>query len=229
MQVALTLKSSNKKTGPIPVSTTTRDSCPDTCPFKKDGCYADGGPLAIHWNHVTAKTRGTNWSTFCKKIESLPSGQLWRHNQAGDLPVLQSRKTNLALGLLDKLINANRGKRGFTYTHHSMKYKGNRHSVKHCNDSGFTVNLSANSIDEVDSLVSLDIGPVVVTIPEGLPRTMKTAKGVKIIQCPATYKDDTTCETCKLCAIPTRKTVIAFPFHGSKKRSLNERYREGAE
>jgi hypothetical protein len=80
MKTRLTLKSRNKKTGPIPVSTTERKSCPDTCPFKKNGCYADGGPLAIVWNQTS--DIGDNWKTFCGKIKDLKPGQLWRHNQA---------------------------------------------------------------------------------------------------------------------------------------------------
>ena len=74
------------------------------------------------------------------------------------------------------------------------------------------------------TLVDLGIGPVVVTIPEGLPKTFKTAKGNKVVTCPATYHDDVSCATCKLCAVATRTSVVAFPFHGTKKRKLNERY-----
>ena len=221
MQVALTMKSSNVKTGPIPVSTTTRDSCPDTCPLKKDGCYADGGPLAIHWNKVTSGERGTNWDEFCKKIEALPEGQVWRHNQAGDLPVTASGK-NIHLIKLQKLIEANEGKRGFTYTHHKMDNLMNTQAVKVANERGFTVNLSADNIEGVDDVAALGVGPVCVTIPEGLPKKFLTKGGNSVIQCPATYMD-TNCEKCKLCAVPTRKSVIAFPFHGSKKRMLNER------
>lgn len=228
MQVALTLKSTNVKTGPIPVSTTTRDSCPSSCPFKENGCYADSGPLAIHWNKVTSKERGTNWATFCDKIATLPKGQLWRHNQAGDLPVYTKAQSCIDVGKMQEIMEANEGKRGFTYTHHDMGNTTNRFTVKRANKAGLTVNLSANSIDEVDYLVDLDIGPVVVTIPEGLPRTMKTAKGRKIIQCPATYKDDVTCASCKLCAVSTRKSIVSFPFHGAKKRKLNERYSNNA-
>jgi len=63
--VHLTLKSGNVKTGPIPVSTTSKASCSDTCPFKDNGCYADGGPLALHWRAVTEGARGTDWQSFC--------------------------------------------------------------------------------------------------------------------------------------------------------------------
>ena len=137
MQVALTLKSTNVKTGPIPVSTTTRDSCPSSCPFKENGCYADSGPLAIHWNKVTSKERGTNWATFCDKIATLPKGQLWRHNQAGDLPVDDK---GLDVDKITKLVKANKGKKGFTYTHHSTNTFRTKTVVEYANVNGFTIN-----------------------------------------------------------------------------------------
>ena len=50
LAVIWTAKSSNKKTGPMPVSTTSSETCPTTCPFKGNGCYAESGPLAFLWH-----------------------------------------------------------------------------------------------------------------------------------------------------------------------------------
>ena len=49
---ALTIASSNKKTGAIAVSTTSRDNCADDCPLKgDDGCYAESGYYTrLHWD-----------------------------------------------------------------------------------------------------------------------------------------------------------------------------------
>ena len=58
INVHFSLKSNNSKTGPIPVSTMGRQSCPDACPLKRNGCYGDGGPLSWHWRKVTAGIRG---------------------------------------------------------------------------------------------------------------------------------------------------------------------------
>jgi hypothetical protein len=98
MQVHITMKSANVKTGPIPVSTSSADTCPGSCPFKKQGCYADSGPLALHWAKVTAGDRGMQWSEFCDVIAALPAGQLWRMNQAGDLPGAGETVDPVALG-----------------------------------------------------------------------------------------------------------------------------------
>jgi hypothetical protein len=209
-KVRLTLKSSNKKTGPIPVSTTEEQSCPSTCPLKKNGCYADGGPLAIVWRSVPEV--GLTWNKFCAAIANLPAGQLWRHNQAGDLPH-KDQKINVAK--LARLLVANKGKRGFTYTHHDMASAHNRRAIATANRNGFTINLSANNLDHADELTSLNIGPVVTLAPADQRENGETPQGRKVTVCPATTRDDVTCAACKLCAVANRTTIIAFPVHGA--------------
>ena len=213
MNVHLTIKSTNVKTGPIPVSTSSRDTCPDSCSLKKNGCYADSGPLALHWSKVTSGERGMAWEAFCEAIASLPDGQLWRHNQAGDLPT----RDNVTIDsvAMRQLIKANTGKNGFTYTHYKPT-KGNCKLIQTANNAGFTINLSAESFDQADEYVKLAIGPVVTIMPEGLPRKLKTNAGNTVITCPATYRDDISCATCALCQ-KQRDTIIGFPVHGTSK------------
>jgi len=67
----ITLKSNNKKTGPIIVITSSRNTCPETCPFKKNGCYADGGPLKLHWDKVSDGTRGFSFVELLSKLKEL--------------------------------------------------------------------------------------------------------------------------------------------------------------
>ena len=87
MNTALTLKSSNAKTGPIPVSTTSRTSCAPGCPFLGDmGCYADAGYYTrMHWDAVTAGKRGLPELEFIAAVRDLKPGSRFRHNVAGDL------------------------------------------------------------------------------------------------------------------------------------------------
>ena len=87
MNTALTLRSSNDKTGAIPVSTTARDSCPTTCPLAgAGGCYADAGYYTrMHWDAVTAGTRGLPELDFIAAVRKLKPGSRFRHNVAGDL------------------------------------------------------------------------------------------------------------------------------------------------
>lgn len=214
MQVHLTLKSSNVKTGPIPVSTTSSASCPTACAFKGNGCYAESGPLALHWKAVTEGNRGTDWATFCDTIATLPDGQLWRHNQAGDLA---GNGYTIDQGKLMALVTANRGKRGFTYTHYSPSHPLNAASIEHANKNGFTINLSANNLEHADELASLEIGPVVVVLPIDQEENTVTPSGRKVVVCPATVRDDVSCATCQLCQ-RQRSTIVGFPAHGTGKK-----------
>lgn len=215
-QVSLTMKSSNAKTGPIPVSTTTAATCAIACPFRTDaagGCYAASGPLALHWRAVTTGERGTDWSGFVEQIKALPADTLWRHNQAGDLP---GDGVSIDVDAFDDLIRANTGKRGFTYTHYPMSNQSNRAIVAYANRSGFTVNASANDVQHADNLADAGVGPIVTVLPrDTVGRTVRTPAGRTVVVCPATYREDVSCATCQLCQRADRTTIVGFPAHGS--------------
>lgn len=216
MIVHLTPKSGNKKTGPIPVSTTSAESCPSVCPLKGEGCYAESGQLALHWRDVTGGLRGGSWDQLCSAVAAMLPGQLWRHNQAGDLP--QDSAGVIDREAVSQLVEANVGRAGFTYTHHDMGIESNVEAVKDANTGGFTVNLSANGPEHADTLVELGIAPVVTIISEYADAVTSTPGGRRIIACPATQRDDVTCLSCQLCAKPDRKVIIGFPAHGSRRR-----------
>lgn len=215
--VHLTLKSGNEKTGPIPVSLTERSTCPDACSFKGNGCYAEGWPMRFHWSKVAE--RGCDWSTFCEQVAALPEGQLWRHNAAGDLP---GENNELDSESLRTLVEANQGRRGFTYTHKPLT-RENRAAIADANLRGFTVNVSCDSLEAVDSL-GLAL-PTVVVLPELAkgerePRVVRTPAGHKIVTCPAQYRE-TNCAACGLCQRSDRKYAIGFRAHGYAHRKVS--------
>jgi len=176
MNVHLTDISSNKKTGRIPVSTSTADWCPDSCPLKEAGCYARHSHLGMHWKKVTAGERGTDWSGFTSKIRKLPKHGIWRHNQAGDLPVDCDRIDSVKMR---QLIAANRDKGGFTYTHHNPA--DNAEIIAESNAGGFTVNLSANNPAQADEYAAMNIAPVVTLVPQDTARYPPRPQDVKLL------------------------------------------------
>lgn len=213
---ALTKKSANTKTGPIPVSITSETSCPSVCPLRDQGCYAQSGPLRLHWNKVSDGARGGTWEDLCEAVAEMPEGQLWRHNQAGDLPHTDGV---IDVEAVEALTSANTGRRGFTYTHHDVTIPANVEAVRAANEAGFTINFSGNSPEHADELVELGAGPVVSVIGEYVKEKTFTPAGRTIIPCPATQREDVSCATCKLCAIPDRKVIIGFPVHGARRRT----------
>ncbi len=208
--------SRNRKTGPIPVTTTSANSCPPNCSFKGNGCYAQSGPLAIHWNAVSRGQRGSTFDEFLQEIATLRRHALWRHNQAGDLTpeapgVIDARK-------LTRLAMANRGRRGFTYTHYPPTL-GNQAAVVDANRLGFTVNLSAETLTQADNYADLGIAPVVVVLPQGVTKSTRTPAGRQVIVCPAST-GNSDCLNCGICQQRDRASIVGFPAHGSSARRV---------
>lgn len=218
--IAFTRISRNAKTGPIPVTTTSEETCPDSCPLKSHGCYAESGPIALFWRKVTERKAGMAWQQAMAEIRKLPKGTLWRHNQAGDLP---GAGDTIDKGAMMELIAANRGRRGFTYTHKpALPGSENAYLVAKANLAGFAVNLSADNLAEADQLANLDIAPVVCVLPSDQVTAIKTPAGRHVAICPATISDNVNCASCGLCAMIDRKAIIGFPAHGTSKRKATQ-------
>jgi hypothetical protein len=228
----ITHTSGNRITGPIMVTTSPRGTCPLVCPFRKSGdgpeaglCYAEHGHLGHYiWNGldktkagdlISGRIRVYGFNDLLAEIRALPEDTLWRHNQAGDLP--SNDQKTIAKKRLQRLIRANKGRRGFTYTHFDVvKNKANHQAIADANRNGFTINLSADTMEEADELVDTKCGPVTVVVPTMQMTNTRTPAGRKVVICPARVRPDMTCATCGICATQ-RKAIIAFPALGSKK------------
>jgi hypothetical protein len=151
-----------------------------------------------------------SWDQFCVEVAALPAGQIWRHNEAGDLPGVGE---DLDERLLDQLVEANAGKRGFTYTHKRTGVEAIRRAVVR----GFAINVSADSLDEAKRFLRQSL-PVVVVLGKDAPKRFGP-----VVTCPATYSD-TTCEKCGLCAKTDRAFAIGFPAHGNRRLLVNQRF-----
>jgi len=218
----VTRVSANKKTGPIPVTTTSENSCPKTCPLIDAGCYAKTGPLALHWRKVSDanEKRSLSESEFLELIKKLPKGQLFRHNQAGDLPHVNG---DIEQKFARSLVGASKNKRGFTYTHHVLNLH-NTAIIRGMNKDGFTVNHSADNVPAAvkayKALEGVQNIPVVTLLPIDAPN-VQTVEGVKVVACPAEKSDKISCSNCALCAVSDRDYVIGFRVHGTQKKKAN--------
>lgn len=217
LRVAFTTKSRDAKLGGIPSSYTSGSTCPDTCAFKDAGCYAEFGFVRNRWQR-TSET-GATWGEFTRWVRELPEGQLWRHNVAGDLPGEGAR---LDVVLLALLVQANRLRRGFTFTHKPLVTRRERSAVAQAVRSGFVINLSADSLEDADRLSTLGIAPVAVTLPHDAPRFLKTPQGRKVVVCPA-QAAELDCARCRLCANADRTSIVGFRAHGQWKGKINRR------
>ena len=243
MKVQFIAVSQNAKTGPMPASIVERESCWPGCALYENGCYAETGAIAMHWDRVSRGLAGGSWSEFCAKVAALRPGRLWRYAQAGDLP---GYGATIDATLLEELVAANTGKNVIALTHKPVLGDDpvvvqNRRLIIAAIQAGFTINLSADNTAHADKLAELGIAPVVTvlarayarragrhrfkrrpdqwaeTIGEWRDRTASlprhTPAGRRIAICPATYSD-ASCKTCGACA-RVRDAVIGFPAHGA--------------
>jgi hypothetical protein len=237
----------NRKTGRMPVTYISRESCPRSCALLLNGCYAESYPVRAHWDKVSQRLVGTSWSKFCLQIAlDLGPNQIWRYGVAGDLPgpgEFIDRKD------LDQLTTANMGRPVIAYTHKPVLDREspviaphNRRAIAEAIEEGFLVNLSANNRTHADELADLRLAPVVTVLPEAYARRHRSLGGVKMewAETIGDYRDrvstlliytpagrriavcpatytDTTCQACRACSKP-REAIIGFPAHGTAKR-----------
>ena len=112
----------------------------------------------------------------------------------------------------------------------------NRRLIRWANDRGFTINLSATTLEMADRLIELEIAPVVSIAPElgdawwdqwGQPPRIETPNGWPCLICPESNGYDVQCSTCGICSqsrdewFATRSSIILFPAHGSGKKYVN--------
>jgi len=242
MNTALIKKSSNVKIGKVPVTISSKASCPKSCPLNSKnggGCYAESGPQNLHWTRVSDGKMGMEYDEFVKAIAKLDDGQFFRHNVSGDL---YGDGLNIDIAKLVKLVLASKGKKGYAYSHYTNNKK-NLKAIAFANKNGFTINLSGNSISHANELVG-NGSPVVCVVDSDYQRKYvkkggawlesekeykerialketKIAKGNRLIICPATYRDNVTCDSCRLCQKVNRSSVIAFPAHGINTKKAN--------
>ena len=227
--------SANVKTGPIAVSTSSKNTCPETCPFKpkseggNGGCYASGGNLNWHWRKVSEGKRGYGWGDFLLKVGALTRGTKYRHNQAGDLTPKENDRNSIDGKKLAELsaVIKKRKLQAWGYTHFVPKGQ-NLRAIRAAIKSGFIINVSANNLKEADEYRKKGL-PTVVVVAEDCPEKFVTPEGRRGIVCPQqTNSNVKNCAECMLCHSGNYKNgkergiIIGFRAHGSGKKAISE-------
>lgn len=225
MRFYFTAMTRNKKLGPMPVVTASRNTCSLKCSLYDAGCYALTGPLWILWQSLG--TIGIDFKALLRQIRLLRRGTVWRYGQAGDLPPNRNDKLELA--------KANAGRPVICFSHDR-----DFDTLREMSQLGFNVNLSADSLEEADELAATGL-PTVVVIESRYKRLkterlseyrqrlggslkLRTPSGRPVAICPETYVPRLTCLDCQLCTKPrTRDAIIAFPAHGTQKGVVDKR------
>ena len=221
---ALTLNSSNKKTGPIAVSTNGWSTCPADCAMLKR-CYARKGyHTRIHGDMVERGERGDSFEEFAIKLSRLPEWMLYRGQVGGDLWHFLGKISRYhVLKVADSvshLWNA------WTYTHHKPD-RHNAPTIREAIKRGFTINISTDGVEmEEGRLRKEGLDDAVRYFKRGLPTVCAVPadskptfvhKGVTFVQCPEQRSDKIQCATCNngnpFCSQADRNFVVTFNLH----------------
>lgn len=206
--MTLTPVSGNSKTGPIPVTSRTMDTCPTDCPFypeRSGGCYGTGRLFGItrkHANTLTEKDLDARLAKVRKGARYL------RDRVVGDVLTPDGDVDFDYIAAIARA-GARAGLRVFGYTHAWRRFTAD--DVTRIKQEGYTMNASCETEQDVQRAVDLGM-PVVLTGDEWDDGQMVAGK--RVVTCPAQTGQTESCATCGLCASPNRKAVVRFMVHG---------------
>ena len=212
-------KSGNKKTGFMPVTYNSRLSCPNSCIFKNNGCYADNYHTRLNWDKVTSGERGGTFKELLNNIKALKPGTIWRACVAGDIP--SNNKGEISRTYIKGITEANQALKGYTYTHNRLDIGENISLLKTANKQGFTVNISTESEDAADNAVLNSLPAVIVVKSTETRRSWFTKNKNKILVCPA-QTNGINCIDCQLCQNRPKNLIIAFLAHGNMSKLIDK-------
>lgn len=212
--VHIVAQSGNVKTGVMPVTYRTADTCPTTCPFLpvsmggNGGCYGTGRIFGIAGKYATLMSE----TDALAKLARAPRGAKYmRDRVVGDVVTPDGKFDHPYVAAIARVAHAS-GLRVFGYTHAWPIMT--RDDVETVKGTGYVMNASCETADDVARAVSLGMPTVIAgdSWQDG-----DVIAGRRIVTCPAQTRDDVSCASCGLCAKPDRACTVRFLIHGMAK------------
>jgi len=233
----VTTLSHNKKTGPISNFMSESKTCPDTCPYLESSeCHAKQGNMRIHRDrHDQGKYKSYSFTELIGLLPTAIFSRIFRCFVSGDLPGKGDRIDGKRLRKLAKTIDES-GKQAIAYTHKPLSGVHKRGDVKlrranrrafdqmMSETKNFTVNVSCDSMAELDRAMDRGLDAVVVVPHDTIGKKLVSPGGRRGIVCPAVWSDTKCCDCGKgspLCAQKGRNIFIGFPATGQKRKQMS--------
>jgi hypothetical protein len=198
-------KSINIKTGPCSVTYRPQSTCPSACQLMNSGCYAETGPAGGAFKKVQNERLPVSQELAMLHFAA-PRGGMVRLNVSGDY--LDNDEVDWQyVHATNRLAHVRNDLTIFSYTHAWRQLWPGMFD--------YPVNASVDSVDEAKQAIRAGWQVALVDIDNSLTRMM--IEGHMVIPCPYPKVQ---CVSCKLCA-KQRKSIISFPAHGSRKRTVS--------
>lgn len=214
------LHSGNSKVGDVAATyAPIRQTCPESCPLRDNGCYAQSGNVSFSVRRLERETEGMNGDTVAvlegDEIADLarraPLGHALRIHVSGDA-TSDFRAQQLARGA-----QVWKGP-VWSYTHAWR-------DVARASWGRVSVLASCETLDDVARARGKGYAAALVVASHPADgRAYRAPNGVKVIPCPSQTRD-VLCTECRLCwndaNLREQNACIAFAVHGAtKKRAL---------
>lgn len=204
-------KSADRKTGKVSATYAPFASCPTTCPLQANGCYAGNGKVAIVMRRLGEEAAARNATpreiaeAEAAAIRGLTGKRALRLHVGGDCA---DEETASIVATAAEEYSAKHGAKVWGYTH---AWAG----VARTAWRNVSMLASVHTVTAAKLALKRGYTPAIV-IKEHASKAY-TVDGLKVIPCPATIRDDITCEKCKLCWT-SRNAAVGFPAHGAQTR-----------
>ena len=216
----LVIDSQNTKIGRRVAATyaSIRASCPESCPLRDRGCYAQDGHVAFTVRRLDARARGALRAALDEVAAidgvDVPDGRPMRLHVSGD------SRTEDSARLVSNAAARWRQRGGgpvWSYTH---AWGTVRRSAWH---DAVSILGSVDHLAQGRSALAAGYAPAAVTGPHAADGRAFDHEGVRWIPCPNQTRG-ITCEECRLCwnaeALHARGAGIAFEAHGRPRAVL---------
>lgn len=225
--IAIAVESShNAKTGKVSATYVAQQSCPSTCSFKRNGCYAEQGSAAF----TTRRLNRASDQIIAEGIDLSPEIIATHEAEAiraltGKLPlrvhVVGDAITDRAASIVaDAMLehSAKRGQFAWTYTH---AWRDVQVSSWH----GVSVLASCETASDVREATARGYATCIV-VDEHPSNKRYERDGVSILPCPQEQGNGLTCADCGLCSradvLKARGLTVGFAAHSAKAEAVKQ-------
>ena len=224
--VYASIKTANKKTGNVAVTSASQSTCPPTCSFKGKGCYAELGPMGIQTSRLNSSSI-TNPVEIAKleanEIDKLDRMVKCRVHVVGDCADWDSASL---VGAAMTRYHDRTGFPAWTYTHawRTVPYEA-WESLNKSETNNPIVLASIEHPSQVAEAKAMGYERSAMVVNRHPSDKIYEHEGVTVRPCPAESNEKVQCSNCELCmgdTIIKRNWVIGFAVHGGRKNKIKK-------
>lgn len=205
--------SRNRKTGPVAVTHVSKATCPTTCPFYQNGCYADYG-------HQRYTTNRLNQQTDPIKASRQEATAIRAQAKRGALPLRLHVVGDFIPQTAQEVADAARHYRAkssqpvWGYTHRWSEIPARTFD-------GLAILASVETPEQAQQAYLQGYAPALVVERHPQDGRAYEQNGLRMVPCPEQTRGRT-CNECRLCwdteRLRARRIVVLFALHGTGKK-----------